>query len=104
MIRLDPNELEHLRKVSMLEQVQTVKRKYVKLGFVHQLALYGLLYNKETDKETYRRIDVMLNEPITQDAFTRIYDFFQVIKPPAPYSIWIYGNEEKEIAEVWHNG
>lgn len=89
---------------TMLSKIRAIKRKYIKLGFVHQIALYGVLKNNETKAETYRRIDIMLNAPLTHESFTRIYDFFNYIKPPAKYSIWIYGDEDKEIGEVWFVG
>lgn len=97
-------EHEQLHKLSMLEAVQQVKRQYIKLGFEHQLALYGVLYDNEEDRHTYRRIDILLDTPLTHEMFYRIYDFFRVIKPPPRYSIWIYGEEDKEIAEVWYHG
>lgn len=96
----DNEQIEYLHKVSMFRQITVIKRQLIKLGFIYQLSLYGVMQNKETKAVSYRRIDVLIDEPVTHEIFTRIYDFFQVIKPPAKYSIWAYSDETKQLKEV----
>lgn len=97
-------ELGYLERLSMHREIQIAKRSLVKLGFTHQLALYGVIHDDETDKDRYTRIDVLLDAPLTHEIFIRIYDFMALLKPPTKYSIWAYSDETKEIVEVKYFG
>lgn len=93
-------DLKGMFPPSMYRQITDTKRKLIKLGFEHQLAMYGVLTNKETEESKYKRIDVLIDTPITLEIFTRIYDFINFIKSPAHYSIWAYSDETKQLKEV----
>lgn len=69
-------------------------------GYKYTMSLYGVLYNPETMKPEYRRIEVFLSKVPTPLDVGAIKQFFTDIKPYPYYSIWIYNSELKEIGLI----
>jgi hypothetical protein len=73
------------------DEANALKQKLLAVGFVHSLSLYGVLNDKTTGKNEYRRIEVMSNVFWTGEIIELIYRFFQHMPPLKIYTIWIYG-------------
>jgi len=97
---LEGVDVAEVMQVQKWVQIRSLKRKYIKMGFIHQIAMYGVLQNKETEEAHYKRIDVLSDTPFTEESFIRVYSFMEFIKNPAPYSIWVYSDQMKRIKEV----
>lgn len=80
-----------------------VKDRLERLGYDYTMSLYGVIYNPETLRHEYRRIEVFLNVMPNQVNANEIRQFFREIKPYHYYSIWAYNAERHEIilVESW---
>lgn len=93
-------DAEEVKRIAESGAAKRVKREWILKGYKHQLSLYGALKNRETGESGYSRIEVLMNVPWTQRVVHLIYDFFQALKPPSPYSIWIYDHERDSVRQV----
>lgn len=89
-----------IKRIEKTYGAKRIKREYIKKGYEFQLSLYGVLSDREKDESGYHRIEVLLNVPWTQRALHLIYDFMKALKPPSPYSIWIYDDSREAIKMV----
>ncbi len=67
---------------------RTLKRELIKEGYSHQISLYGILTNDETEASQYSRIEVLCDTPITGREVALMHDFFKELKPLDVYTIW----------------
>lgn len=93
-------DISSLNPHTMFYKILTAKRTLIKAGFIHQLALYGLITDTRDESSHYVRVDVLSDTSFTQESFLRVYDFINYIKPNTKYSVWAYSDETKEIKEV----
>ena len=93
-------DVEEIKRTAESGSAKRVKREWIKKGYEHQLSLYGALTNRETEETGYSRIEVLMNVPWSYRSVHLIYDFFQALKPPSPYSIWIYDHERDSVRQV----
>lgn len=69
-------------------------------GYDYTISLYGVIYNSETERNEFRRIEVFINgSPAWQDT-QAIIQFFREFKPFTYYSIWAYNKDVKQIVEI----
>ena len=66
-------------------------------GFHYTISFYGVIYNPESKKHEYRRIEVFLNVIPSQIDVAAINHFFEEIKPYNYYSLYVYDAKDKEI-------
>lgn len=80
-----------------------VKDRLEKLGYDYAVSIYGVIWNAETSKHEYRRIEVFINSTPTEIIVSSIRHFFKEIKPYNYYSIWAYNAVRNEIVliEEW---
>jgi hypothetical protein len=85
-------------------QANGVKDRLQKLGYGYAVSLYGVIFNPESGKHEYRRIEVFLNGLPNQICISEINHFFKQIKPYQYYTIWCYNMEKHEIVliEGWN--
>ncbi len=79
------------------DEANALKQKLLTAGFVHSLSLYGVLTDKTTGKNEYRRIEVMSNVFWTGEIVELIYRFFQHTPPLKVFTIWIYGRARQAL-------
>lgn len=91
---------EEVKRIERSGSARRIKRAWIKRGYQFQLSLYGALTSMETGESGYCRIEVLLNCPWTERIVHLIYDFFQALKPPSPYSIWIYDQARDALKQV----
>lgn len=102
MQRLTEKELKDRTTRQMEQHIEANHLKtFLELhGYRFTMSLYGVLYNPETLKPEYRRIEVfMLKLPSAEDVGI-IKHFFRDVKPYPYYSIWVYNNILKEIGLI----
>lgn len=80
---------------------RTLKREYIKKGYVHQVSFYGVITNNETHESRYNRIEILADQPYTQETLYVLHDFFGTAPPPFNYSIWIYTTKTDELKRIW---
>lgn len=81
-------------------EANKLKDKLDKLGYIYTISLYAVIYNPETQKHEYRRVEVFMNGLPTQISVSEIKQFFREIKPYHYYSIWAYNVEKHEIIMI----
>jgi nitrogenase subunit NifH len=77
-----------------------VKDKLLAEGFRYSVSLYGVIYNPETKKNEYRRIEVFMDKLPNRFSIEAIRNFFSEFKPYMYYTIWAYNSQLKEIVMV----
>lgn len=97
LAKVDP---QFLRQIAESGQSRRVKREYIKKGYNRQLSLYGVLTDKETGLSEYRRIEVLSNVDYNERLVALLYDFYNKLKTPEVYTIWIYDKDRKSVKEV----
>lgn len=93
-------DAEEVKRIAESGSAKRVKREWIKKGYEYQLSLYGVLLHTEVGESEYKRIEVLMDVPWTEEALHLIYDFFKMFKPPSPYSIWLYNDERGAVTEV----
>lgn len=78
-------------------EANKVKDRLMKNGYFYTMSIYGVIWNGETKKHEYRRIEVFLNDYPNQIDAEAIHNFFREIKPYQYYTLWAYNKERKEI-------
>ena len=69
-------------------------------GYKYSLSFYGVLFNPETTKHEYRRIEVFMDTKYDRIHIEAIYNFFNEIKPYFYYTIWLYNSETQNIVLI----
>jgi hypothetical protein len=95
-------DTEELKREYESASSRTVKREWIKKGYVNQMSLYGVLTNTETKASEYRRIEILSNIPFTMEIVKLAADGIEYLKPPYKYSIWIYDKTMDGIKMVAH--
>jgi hypothetical protein len=97
--RLTDSELRRKleRQLSSHIEANKVKDQLMAKGYNYTVSLYGVLFNPETAKNEYRRIEVFLNSLPTRNNIESIYNFFNEIKPYFYYTIWAYNEQNTNI-------
>jgi len=68
-----------------------------KKGYTYTVSLYGVIFNPETEKHEYRRVEVFINGPPDEVDVMGIKNFFTAIKPYQYYTLWVYNRGYKEL-------
>lgn len=97
---LEAVDTEELKREQDTGDSRVVKRKWIKLGFSHQMSLYGALAIRDQDRHEGRRIEVLSNQPYTERIVHLLYEFFREIPPLARYTIWIYNANQEGLRMV----
>lgn len=85
------------RNLKSHTEANKVKDRLHRLGYYYTISLYGVLWNPETQKHEYRRIEVFLNGVPNETDVCAIKTFFSEVKPYQYYSLWAYNKEQQEI-------
>lgn len=93
-------DADELRREQDAGDSRSVKRKWIKLGFSHQMSLYGALAFRAQDRHEGRRVEVLSNQPYTEKIVHQLYEFFRLIPPLARYTIWIYNANQEGLRMV----
>jgi hypothetical protein len=93
-------DADELRREQDAGDSRVVKRKWIKLGFSHQMSIYGALAIKDQDRHEGRRIEILSNQPYTEKIIYQVYEFFLSIPPIARYTIWIFNANQEGLRMV----
>lgn len=91
---------EEIKRIDESGRAKTIKRYWIKKGFIAQFSLYGVVTDSRTGESGYKRIEILSNTPLTERIVSGIYHFFDYFKPISPYTIWIYDKDRDSIKEV----
>lgn len=89
-----------MQSAKSYDEANALKSKANAKGYVYALSFYGVLTDNTTGKSEYRRIEVVSNVFWTGEIIELIYRFFQKVKPPKIYTIWLYNKERRALSMV----
>lgn len=81
-------------------EANAVKDRLIKNGYSYTMSIYGVIWNPETQKHEYRRVEVFLNGYPAQVDAEAIHNFFRDIKPYQYYTLWAYNKQHKELIMI----
>jgi hypothetical protein len=81
-------------------EANTVKDHLWEAGYFYTISIYGVIWNPETKKYEYRRIEVFLNGYPDQIDVEAIHNFFRDVKPYQYYTLWAYNIKRKELIMI----
>jgi len=97
---LEDIKTDELRKEYESASSRTVKRKWIKEGYSHQMSLYGVLTNRDDKTSERRRIEILGDVPFTKETILLIGQAFEYLKPPFKYTIWLFDSKNNGIRMV----
>ena len=93
-------DAQEIADQAQLLSSKRLKREWVSRGYSHQISLYGVLTNKETEESQYSRIEVLAQDPFSYETTFLLYHFFSELKPTDSYTIWIYSPAHQGVKQV----
>lgn len=99
MKRLTEQEMKAKTEKNIQTHLEANKTKDLlfKSGFWYTISLYSVIWNPETSKHEYRRVEVFLNGLPTFKSVGVIHNFFKELIAYKYYTIWAYNIESEEI-------
>lgn len=81
-------------------EANKVKDILFKSNFWYTISLYSVIWNPETEKNEYRRVEVFLNDYPKQIDVGAIQEFFKEFPAYKYYTIWAYDVVSKKIVLI----
>jgi len=83
-------DAQQIREIAESAASRTNKRRWIKMGYSHQLSFYGVVTLTETGESSYKRIEVLSNTPWTERIVMLLHEWFRYMVPGSPYTLWVY--------------
>ena len=90
-------DTERLIAESYKKNSKAVKRKYIKLGYIFQLSVYGATSDRKTGEVKGMRVEILAKHLYSADDLRDIYFFLMQFIPMYTYSIFIYDNDKGDL-------
>ncbi len=92
--------LKAMNSAKAHNEANVIKDRLIKAGYYYTMSIYGVIWNPETTKHEYRRIEVFLNGMPDQIDVEAIHNFFNDIKPYQYYTLWAYNKRRQELIMI----
>jgi hypothetical protein len=97
----EPQQIDKaMRSAKAHNEANVVKDRLIKNGYYYTMSIYGVIWNDETTRYEYRRIEVFLNGLPDQVDVEAIHNFFREVKPYRYYTLWAYNKQRQEIIMI----
>lgn len=83
-------DAQQIKEIAESGASRTIKRRWIKEGYSHQLSFYGVVTLTEKGESSYKRIEVLSNTPWTERIVTLLHEWFSYMVPGSPYTLWVY--------------
>jgi hypothetical protein len=93
-------DAQQIKEIAESGASRKVKRHWIKEGYSHQMSLYGVNTNRETEESSYKRIEILSNTPLTERIVSLLYEWFSYMVPGSPYTLWVYDVSRDSIKIV----